>query len=136
MHHISLCDQIQRFLRIIAFEKPIPIHVTQHKRVRIHRGHSGESELEVADATALVHVAHKFRGSLRGILIKECHTNRPVVFERQWKREIHERVEGHRHLLALRAHNGGLQLSLEPVHDDGVVARAVIVPLLIRYLTL
>jgi hypothetical protein len=43
----------------------------------------------------------------------------PIIRHGQGNREIHERVECNRHLVAHIAVDGGLELALEEVYDDG-----------------
>lgn len=63
---------------------------------------------------------------LRGFGLRVClyqeHLHGAVFLHGQRQSEVAERIEGHRHLGALRTHQRGLEEAVENINDDGVVA--------------
>lgn len=51
----------------------------------------------------------------------------PIIRHGQGNREVHERVERNRHLVAHIAVHGGLELALEEIYDDGPARRSKVV---------
>lgn len=52
----------------------------------------------------------------------------PLVADRQWHAEVAEGVEGHRHVATIRAHQRGLEETVESVHNHRIVPTFVVLP--------
>lgn len=60
----------------------------------------------------------------------------PLVADRQWDAEVAEGVEGHRHIATIRAHQRGLEETMESVHDHRIIPPFVVLPGLLSDLLL
>lgn len=56
--------------------------------------------------------------------------------DRQWDTEVAERVEGHRYVAAIRAHQRGLEETMESVHNHRIIPPFVVLPGLLSDLLL
>lgn len=52
----------------------------------------------------------------------------PLVADRQWDTEVAEGVKGHRYVATIRAHQRGLEESVESVHNHRIVPPFVVLP--------